>query len=282
MTATTVNDRSARERLQAFVSHRWFQRTIITLIVVNGITLGMETWDSAMDVAGTYIVALDRAILAVFVIEIVLRIAAYGPGRFFRDPWGVFDFVVVAIALMPATGSLSVLRALRILRVLRLISAVPSMRKVVQGLLVAIPGLGSIMALLLLIFYVAAVIATKLFGDAFPQWFGTIGSSMFSLFQIMTLESWSMGIVRPVMEAFPFAWLFFVPFILVATFTVLNLFIAVVVSAMQSEHDAEIRADREVTRAAEEAAHSERTELRDEVRALGRQIAELRQEIERR
>ncbi len=115
------------------------------------------------------------------------------------------------------------LRALRILRVLRAISIVPSLRRVVEGLINALPGMGSVFALMSLIFYIAAVMATKLFGAAFDEWFGTIGRSAYSLFQIMTLESWSMGIVRPVMEVYPWAWAFFVPFILVTTFAVVNL-----------------------------------------------------------
>jgi len=271
-----------RAKLLWLVEHPRFQRTIIVLILVNAVTLGLETSPWVMDRIGSFLLVLDRTILAVFVVEIVLRLGAHG-WRFFRDPWSLFDFVIVGIALVPASDAFSVLRALRILRVLRLISAVPRMRQVVQGLLGAIPGIAAIMALLLLVFYVCAVIATKLFAAAFPEWFGHIGASMFSLFQIMTLESWSMGIVRPVMEQFPLAWLFFVPFILVATFTILNLFIAVVVGAMQAEHDAEVKADQDETRAAmraaEEVAHTEREAMRNEVSALRGEIAALRQEL---
>ena len=128
------------------------------------------------------------------------------------------------------------LRALRVLRVLRLITLVPSMKRVIGGLLSALPGLGSVCAIIGLIFYVAAVIATRLYGTAFPEWFGTLGDSTFTLFQIMTLESWAMGIVRPIMEVFPLAWFFFLVFILASTFTLLNLFIAVIVNAIQTEH----------------------------------------------
>jgi voltage-gated sodium channel len=271
-----------RAQLLRLVEHPRFQRAIIALILVNAVTLGLETSPWVMDRAGSFLLVLDRAILAVFVVEIALRLGAHR-WRFFRDPWSLFDFAIVGIALVPASEAFSVLRALRILRVLRLISAVPRMRQVVQGLLGAIPGIGAIMALLLLVFYVCAVIATKLFATAFPEWFGHIGASMFSLFQIMTLESWSMGIVRPVMGQFPLAWLFFVPFILVATFTILNLFIAVVVGAMQAEHDAEIKADQDETRAAmravEEIAHAEREAMRNEVNALRGEIAALRQDL---
>jgi voltage-gated sodium channel len=219
------------------------------------------------------LIALDRLILAVFVIELGLRIAAYGR-RFFRDPWSLFDLFVVMIALMPQAGPLSVLRALRILRALRLISAVPRLRRVVAALLSAIPGMGAIILLMCLIFYVAAVIATKLFGSRFPEWFGTIGESLYSLFQIMTLESWSMGIVRPVLEVYPHAWAFFVPFILIATFTMLNLFIAVIVNAMQSQHNIEVEQ-------AEAAAHEERAVMLDEIRALRRDLDRLLVAMER-
>ena len=163
-----------------------------------------------------------------------------GVAVFFRDPWSVFDFIVVGIALMPATGPLAVLRALQLLR---LISMVPSMRRIAEGLLTAIPGLGSVIGIIAVILYVFAVIATRLFAEHFPQWFGTLGESSYTLFQIMTLEGWG-DIARSVMEVYPIAWLFFVIFILVSTFTMLNLFIAVVVTSMQSEHTRESAAER--------------------------------------
>ena len=265
-----------RARLVALVSDRRFERTIIALIAVNAVILGLETSPEIMAEAGDILRALDRTILAIFVVELVLRIAAHG-WRFFRDPWSLFDLAVVAIALVPASGPFSVLRALRALRALRLISAAPRMRRVVFALLSAIPGLGSIIALLSLFFYVGAVIATKLFGEAFPEWFGTLWRSMFSLFQVMTLESWSMGIVRPVMEVAPFAWLFFVPFILMTTFVVLNLFIAVIVNAMQSQHESDEAADKAALAA---EAHDEREAILDELKALRAEIGRLNRLVE--
>jgi voltage-gated sodium channel len=257
----------ARERLRVLVDSPRFEQAVIALIVVNAVTLGLETSERAMAAAGPLLVTLDRAILTIFVLELALRFYVRGLA-FFRDPWRVFDLIVVGVALVPATGNLSILRAFRILRVLRLVAAVPTMRRVVSGLLRAIPGMGSIALLLALIFYVFAVMATKLFGETFPEWFGTIGASAFSLFQIMTLESWSMGIVRPVMEVFPQAWLFFVPFIIVTTFAVLNLFIGIIVEAMQSHAQAEAHAERE-------AMLSETGNVLDEVRALRKQVTEL-------
>src|SRR5690606_25979325 len=187
-------------RLHAFITAPRVQAGILALIVINAILLGMETSPAIMAVAGDYIRFADKAILAVFVVEIAIRLAVHRT-RFFRDPWSVFDFSVVAIALVPATGPFSVLRALRVLRVLRVMTIVPSMRRVVGALLGAVPGLLSIGLVLVLLYYVCAVIATNLFGPAFPEWFGNIGRSLYSLFQIMTLESRPLGISRPVLEA---------------------------------------------------------------------------------
>jgi voltage-gated sodium channel len=271
-TTQPVVENPTRQRLRAFIEHRWVQNGIIALILINAALLGLETWPAAMAAAGGLILALDRAILAVFVVEIGLRIYVHR-AAFWRDPWSLFDFAVVAIALLPATGQLAVLRALRVLRVLRLLTMVPSMRRVVGALLAAIPGLGSIALVLLIIYYVFAVIATNLFAVTHPEWFCNIGRALYTLFQIMTLESWSMGISRPVMEHFPYAWVFFIPFILVATFTMLNLFIAIIVNAMQTFNDAEKQVAVEAVEAARE--HIE-ADLHAEVRALRGEIRELK------
>ena len=258
-----------REKLRRFVEDERFQRFIIALIVFNALTLGVETSETVRGAIGGLLRAIDRTVLAVFTVEVALRLYAQGPRRFFRDPWSVFDFLIVGVSLLPASGPLTVLRALRILRALRLISAVPRMRAVVQGLLGAIPGVGAIMALLGLVYYVAAVMTTKMFGADFPELFGHLGRSLFTLFQIMTLEGWVDGVVKPVMEIHPYAWLFFIPFILLVTFTILNLFIAVIVGAMQAEHD-------KLEAQEAEAAQDERRLILEELRGLRREIAELR------
>ncbi len=224
--------------LRRLVDHPLTEKVVIALIMVNAVTLGLETSPSVMEAYGGLLVAVDRLLLTIFVAELAARMVVRGP-RFFADPWNVFDFLVVAIALLPATGSLSVLRALRILRVLRLITVVPSLRAVVSALVGALPGMGSIMLLLVLIFYVFAVMGTKLFGETHEETFGSIGASMLSLFQVMTLDAWSDGLMRPMLEKYPHAWLFFIPFVLVSAFIVLNLFIGVVVSALETERDAE-------------------------------------------
>lgn len=264
-----------RLRLREWIESPSVQYAIIGLILVNAVTLGLETSREVMESAGSFLRQLDQIILAFFVAEIALKIVASGP-RFFREPWNVFDFAVVGIALVPASGPLAVLRALRVLRILRLISMVPRLRFVVEALLKAIPGILSIAGLMMILFYVFSVMATGLFGERFPEWFGSVGASMYTLFQVMTLESWSMGIARPIMEVYPYAWLFFVPFILVATFTILNLFIAVIVDTMQSLHADTAEAER---KAIKETVHSEGVLLEEEIRALRAEIQALRTEL---
>ncbi|MEO3386345.1 ion transporter [Mesorhizobium sp. CAU 1741] len=253
--------------LKSLIESRRFELVITVLIIINAITLGLETSPTMMERFGPLLVLLDRVVLAVFVAELLARFVVYR-GRFFQDPWRIFDLVVVAIALMPATGNLSVLRALRILRVLRLVSVVPSLRRVVGGLIAALPGMGSIVLLLGLVFYVFSVMATKLYAATFPDWFGSIGESAYTLFQIMTLESWSMGIVRPVMEVHPYSWMFFIPFIVLTSFAVLNLFIGIIVSAMQEEHDATASEERSAMQHEQEMILTEIRALREDVRAL--------------
>lgn len=258
-----------RGKLQSWLALQPVQHGIIVLIIINAIVLGLDTSKPLMADWGWLINALDRTILGLFVVEIVARIYVHRL-RFFSDPWSLFDFFVVAIALVPSAGPFAVLRALRILRVLRLLSMVPSMRRMVGGLLAAIPGLGAVFGMLGLFFYIGAVVATNLFGDSFPEWFGGIGETAYTLFQVMTLESWSMGIARPVIAEHPWAWLFFVPFIMIATFTLLNLFVGVIVSALQAEHDAERIANENVR---QEQLHKDLLALRTDLAELKSLIA---------
>ena len=262
-----------KAQLERALAHRFTERFVLAVILINAVTLGLETDARVMARFGEWLLLLDKIALSIFCIEIAAKLYVRGL-RFFRDPWNVFDFVVVAIALLPASGPLSVLRALRILRVLRLITIVPSLKRVVGALLGAMPGMASIVTLLLLIFYVSAVMSTKLFGQSFPELFGSVADSLHTLFQVMTLDSWSTGVMRPVMEVYPHAWLFFMPFVLVTSFTALNLFIGVVVSAMQAEIDG----DRE--RGVEQAVSRGEVPLVEEVRALRAEIARLSQRLE--
>jgi voltage-gated sodium channel len=251
------------------VESRWFQNFIITIILLNGAVLGIQTIEGLTPSSILILDMVDKICLTIFVIELSMKLVIYRTS-FFRRGWNIFDLIIVGISLIPASGQLSILRALRILRLLRLITTVDSIRRVVSGMLIAIPGVGSVGALLLIFFYIGAVISTTLFGDQFPQWFGNLGRSMYSLFQIMTLESWSMGIVRPVMEAFPYAWIFFIPFIMVTTFMVLNLFIGIIVDAI-----ATVKEQDNVDRQHQFSSKQDIDQLRQDIAVLQNQLDQL-------
>lgn len=220
--------------LRRIVENEKTERFILGLIILNAITLGLETSKEIMATHGALLHRIDQILLGIFTAELLARIVVKR-GAFFKDPWNVFDAFVVGIALLPDTGSLSVLRALRVLRVLRLITALPSLKRVVSGLIGAIPGMGSIMLLMALIYYVFAVMGAKLFGADAPEQFGTLGMSAYTLFQVMTFDDWSNGVVKPLMEKHPYAVMYFVIFILLSAFMMLNLFIGVVVTALDDE-----------------------------------------------
>lgn len=265
MTSSVPPVENPRQRLVSIVESPWFVHGIMTLIILNAITFGLETYPSVMSTLAPVLEPLDHIILWVFVLELAMRFGAYGR-QFFRDPWSIFDLVIVGVAFVPSAGAMSTLRAARVLRALRLISVFPRLRVVAQGLLSAIPGIGSIGAILVTILYVFAVIATKLFGEQYPEWFGTLHASLFSLFQIMTLEGWP-DIVRTVLQTDPWAWVFFITYILIATFTVLNLFIAVIVDAMTRANEAEEKAEADTLA----AIQAELQRLHAKVDALTRQ-----------
>ncbi len=219
-----------------FILSNKFQNFIISVIIVNAITLGLMTNHQIMSFCGSFLTFIDNLALAIFTVELFIKII-YLKGKFFKDPWNIFDFLIVSISYVPSTAGLKVMRALRILRVFRLISTVPRLRIIVQGLINSLPSIGWIVALLFLVFYVFAVMATQLFGHSFPEWFGSFSKSLFTLFQIMTLESWAMGVARPVMDVYPYSFLFFVPFVMLSTFVILNVFVAIVVNGMSETKD---------------------------------------------
>lgn len=258
------------KKLGLFIEGRAAQNWITALIVLNAATLGLETEEAFIQNYGEILSTIDSLILTVFTIEILIKIL-YRRLSFFKNGWNIFDFIIIGIALVPSSGPLSVLRTLRIFRAMRLLSVVPSMRKVTQALFVAIPGILSVGTIIILIFYVSAVLSTNFFGNEFEPWFGNIGSSMFTLFQIMTLESWSMGIVRPVMESFSWAWAFFVPFILVTSFAVLNLFIGIIVDAMQTQNSQNKINDQNESN----GISIESEEIRAEISKLSQEVNEL-------
>ncbi|MEV0893274.1 ion transporter [Promicromonospora sp. NPDC050262] len=266
---TRAAPRTGRERLRAFLDQRWVTNLVLGVILANALVLGAETMvhGEALEVLRN----IDHVMLGFFVLELLLRLIAYG-WRFFRDPWNVFDLLVVGVAVLPATESLSALRALRVLRVLRVISAVPALRRVVDGLLRAVPGMGAVGALLVLVMYVSAVIATGLFGTTSPEYFGSLWTSLFTLFQAMTGEAWP-DIARSVMETHPAAWIFFVLYILVVSFAVLNLFIAVIVNGMEEISEEERKDDEQKDERLDALAEQNR-EILVELRALRAKLDE--------
>ena len=262
-----------RAALAHFVESQFFTIFITTLILINAVTLGLETDKEMVASYGHALYWIDKLILVVFTIELLLKFYAYRLS-FFRSGWNLFDLVIVTIAWLPTSGALAVLRALRILRVLRLISVVPQMRRVVAAIGHSIPGMVSVVGVLGLIFYVAAVLATKLFGthpDPYMQeWFGTISASAYTLFQIMTLESWSMGVVRPTMALFPWSWAFFIPFIIITSFAVLNFFIGIIVDSMQIAQKLE---------AQENGQDDDMPVTQKDYRALQKQLAQITKQL---
>ncbi len=265
-----------KDRLRQVITHPQWEKFIMSVIIFNAVTLGMQTSKTITAGWGNLLIIVDHLVLVIFVVEIAARLIVHG-WSFFTRPWNWFDFIIVGIALLPSNGSLSVLRAFRILRALRLISTVESMRKVVDGLLNALPGMASIMALMSLIFYVFAVMATMMFGQEYPKLFGDLGESFFTLFQVMTLESWSTGVARIVMETHPNSWIFFAVFILSTTFAVLNLFIGIIVDAMSTEKSEELMADRKDEH---DWTREKFVEVLDELKAVRGELEDIRRQRE--
>lgn len=254
-------------QIKNIVESSFFQNFIVAIIILNGITMGLETSKVFMLAFGDVINMFDTVVITIFTIEIIMRIYVHR-GSFFKDGWSLFDFFIVAISLVPSSAGFEILRVLRVLRLFRLVTVVPQMRKIVIALVSVIPGMISIAGLLVLFFYIFAIMSVHLFGDSFPQWFGTLGESFYTLFQIMTLESWSMGIVRPIMEVHPYAWVFFVPFIFVVTFIMINLIIAIVVDAMNEIKDLDNSALIEEIHTNDDSTKIEIKKLRNEIQEL--------------
>jgi voltage-gated sodium channel len=226
-----------RRKLAIAIESHFIQHLITIVIFVNAVILGVETHTPTLEKYGPILRIIDKTCLSLFCIELVLKMIAFR-SHFWRGGWNVFDFIVVSVSLIPDSGGLSVMRALKVFRVLRLLSVVSPLRRVTGAFFNAIPGIISVVGVMLVFFYTSGVVASFLFGQNFPEWFGHIGKSLYTLFQIMTLEGWSMDIVRPVMTVYPMAWAFFVPFVIIATFTIMNLFVGVIVAAMSDWREA--------------------------------------------
>ena len=253
------------------VLHPLFSHFIIVLIVINGITMGLETSLVLRENYGVWFETFNTLVIAIFTVEILLRIYVHKID-FFKDGWSLFDLLVVVLSLIPASAGFEIFRILRVLRLFRLITVVPQMRRIVSALLSVIPGIASIAGLLMLFFYIFSIMATQLYGERFPEWFGTLGASFYTLFQIMTLESWSMGIVRPVMEVYPWAWSFFVPFIFLSTFIIINLIIAIVVDAMNEINATQAKEVQNTMSESEKILIREIKDLKNQIELLQKKI----------
>lgn len=255
--------KTSKARIAALIDSAWFQTGVLVLVIANAVILGAETFPGVKAVAGPALVIADRVIVYAFVAEISLRIYAEGTD-YVKKGWNVFDFLIVTISLMAATSGLAALRAFRVLRVLRVITVIPRMRVVVSALLDSIPGIASVGIVLALIIYVFAVIAANLYGGAHPELFGDVFAAMYTLFQVMTLEGWP-DIAAEVGETHKRSWVFFLTFVMIATFTMLNLFVAIVVRVIEEDSD--------------ELMTTQTDLLRDDIKIVREDIAGIRHEI---
>ncbi|WP_017627050.1 ion transporter [Nocardiopsis chromatogenes] len=268
-----MSEPTLRGRAVEIVDAGWFRNTVIVLILLNAVTLGLETYEGLLRAWGAYFRFAETAFVGLFAAELLVKIYARGP-RFFRDPWNWFDLFVVGIALVPASAGFSVLRLLRILRILRLVSVVPQMRQIVSALFRAVPGMGTVIGLLLIIVYTSAVLGEKLFGDAAPEYFGDLGTSLFTLFMVMTTENWP-DVAEAVMAAHPAAWMFFVGYLVATTFIILNLVIGVIVTALEQEVNAERwREDQELELEQHDAVMTRLDALTEQVALLRAQVGD--------
>lgn len=222
-------------KISSLVNHPVFLNGIILLIMVNAVIVGLETYPSIYQKYQGWFLFADSLLLWIFTVEIALRLIAATPTKdFFKDGWNLFDFVIIAGGhIFVGAHFITVLRILRLLRVLRAISIIPSLRKLVNALLLTIPSLGNIFLLLSLIFYIFAVLGTTLFAETSPEYFGSLHATLLTLFQVVTLESWASEVMRPIAAELPWAWMYFVSFILVGTFIIVNLFVGVIVSNVE-------------------------------------------------
>jgi voltage-gated sodium channel len=230
-----------------------FQAFIFGVIVFNAVVLGLDTYEGINEDAGSLLTTLNDACLGVFVVELTIRILAYGrrPQDFFREGWNVFDFVVIGAAFLPGLRQNATLfRLVRLLRVVRLVSVLPELRVLIAGMGRALPPIGSMGVLALLFLYVYGMLGWILFGDELPERWGNVGEAMLTLFTVFTLEGWN-DILYEAQEVHSWSWIFFISFVLLASLLIINILIAIIINAMEEAREAEQR--EEVRRLQEEA-----------------------------
>lgn len=276
------------KKIKDFVENNTFQNVILGIIAFNSIIMGLQTSPEIVKAIGPALEILDWICLGIFIVEIMLKLLAYGL-KFFLSGWNIFDFVIVIISLVSGLAFLKVFRTFRVFRVfrslkalkslkgmrsLRMVSGLKNLRIIVEAIGKSIPGIFWSAILMSLVYYMFALMGTSLFGETFYDWFGTMGKSAYTLFQVMTLESWSMGISRPVMEVYGWAWIYFVSFVLIASFLIMNVVVGIVVNSISEVSALDIK--EEIKEAAEEEGEgSYHEKLREEVQILKEQLAKV-------
>tara|TARA_R110000787_G_scaffold1326_9_gene4760 strand:- start:27288 stop:28169 length:882 start_codon:yes stop_codon:yes gene_type:complete len=291
MTRATLDHETSNFQLEREIERPWFRHLITVLIVINAVVLGILTYHAELPRGAVLAMEVfDHAVTWIFVVEIGLKLVVYRM-QFFKSGWNWFDFIVVGVSMAPGGAAFSVLRAMRVLRILRLLHIVPVMKRITEALMKALPGMGAIFAVLALVTYVGAVMATNMFGETddpeVAQLFGDLPKSAYSLFQVMTMDGWRFEVAQKVIDdGNPYAWIFFLIFIFIASFAILNLFIALVVDALASEqkalleegiHDIEEEIEEEF-----DEAEGQRGDIVKLLKALRAEIAELKQAVESR
>lgn len=261
-------------RIKEFVAGKPFHHFIVAVIVLAGIVAGLETSPVLMDRFGATLLALDKFILSIFIVEVLLKMAAHGrqPWRYYADGWNVFDFFIIVICLLPVGGPFAaVLRLARALRLLRLVSALPKLQLLVGALLKSLSAMGYVSLLLALLFYIYAVAGIHLFGAHDPKHFGSLPAAFISLFRLVTLDNWA-DIFNAQLPHVPGIKVgtYFITFIVFGTMIILNLFIGIIMNSMSEMH-AEI-AERD--RAQHERETGSAT-LEDELKSLERELREM-------
>ncbi|MDX5474785.1 MAG: ion transporter [Bacillaceae bacterium] len=255
-----------KSKIRQIVDHKYFTNIVISVILLNAVLIGLETYPDLLREYYGIFHGFEIFFLWFFTIEIIMRMLSEKKiHHFFKSSWNIFDFFIVAsVLLFSGTYFISAIRILRVFRVLRAVTVIPSLQRLVTAFLKTIPSLGTIGMLLSLVFYIFGVVGVILYRDIAPEYFGSLHLALITLFQVITLESWASGIFRPIFASSPFAWVYFVSFILVGTFIVLNLIVGEILNNIQE--------------AKEEKTREEKIEIsKQELAKISNEIAELKQ-----
>jgi voltage-gated sodium channel len=266
-------------RSRRVVESSWFDPLMLAVIAVNAVTLGLETYDSIDAALGRELHTANDAILGLFVVELLLRIAAHAdrPGGFFRSGWNVFDFVVIAASFVPGVReNATLLRLVRLLRIVRAVRLLPDLRVLTVAVGRSIPGVASLAAITLLLVYVYGMIGWVVFHEHDPANFADIGQAMVTMFVLLTLENLPAYIERG-QELSDWTLLFYVSYVLLASFLIFNLFIGIVINSMEEARAIELhRAERELL---EDDEHAHAVVLEERLRAMRSALDELEREV---